>query len=75
VAASLDSPEEDKELRMQLQVNRLSLGMSSSNDHQSREEQLNALLLDWYQKVGLSEDAFAPLEQRVEAATKHLLGA
>ena len=75
VAASLDSPVEDKELRMQLQVNRLSLGMSSNNDHQSREEQLNALLLDWYQKVGLSEDVFEPLEQRVEAATKHLLGA
>ena len=75
VAAGLDSPEQDKELRMQLQVNRLTIGMSSSNEHQSREAQLNELLLDWYQKVGLSIEDFTSLEKRVEAATKHLLGA
>jgi len=75
VAASIDSPEEDKELRMQLQVNRLSIGMSSANDHQSREDQLNSLLLDWYLKVGLSTEEFTSLEERVVTATKHLLGA
>jgi hypothetical protein len=74
VAAGLDSPDSDKALRMQLQVNRLTIGMSSSNDHQSREIQLNDLLLDWYQKVGPSIEDFASLEERVETATSHLLG-
>ena len=75
VAAGLESPEQDKALRMQLQVNRLSVGMSSVNDHQSREAQLNELLFDWYQKVGPSIEEFSNLEARVSAATKHLLGA
>lgn len=75
VAAGIDSPSEDKELRMQLQVNRLSLGMSSSSEHQSRESQLHDLLIDWYQKVGPSIEDFAELEKRVAAATTKLLGA
>ena len=75
VAAGLESPEEDKALRMQLQVNRLTIGMSSNSEHQSRESQLNDLLLDWYLKVGLSLDDFSNFETRVKTATKHLLGA
>ncbi|MFT6266535.1 MAG: hypothetical protein ACJAWS_002698, partial [Oleiphilaceae bacterium] len=75
VAAGLDSPEQDKALRMKLQVNRLTMGMSSSNEHQSRETQLSELLLDWYQKVGPSLDEFESMEERVDAATNHLLGA
>jgi len=75
VAAGLDSPEQDKKLRMQLQVNRLTIGMSSSSEHQSRESQLNELLLDWYLKVGPSVEDFTSIEARVETATKHLLGA
>jgi len=75
VAAGLDSPDEDKVLRMQLQVNRLTIGMSSTNDHQSREAQLNELLLDWYQKVGPTIEEFTDLENRVDSATKYLLGA
>lgn len=74
VAAGLESPAQDKELRMKLQVNRLTIGMSSSNEHQNRETQLNELLVDWYQKVGPSIEDFANIEQRVDAATKHLLG-
>jgi len=75
VAAGLDSPEQDKKLRMQLQVNRLTIGMSSSSEHQSRESQLNELLLDWYLKVGPSVEDYTSIEARVETATKHLLGA
>lgn len=74
VAAGLDSPEQDKALRMQLQVNRLTIGMSSTNEHQSREAQLNELLLDWYQKVGPTIEEFTVLENRVDSARKHLLG-
>jgi len=73
VAAGIDSPESDKELRMQLQVSRLSEGMSSTSEHKSREEQLNASLLEWYSKVGLETDIFAPLESRIEIAIQHLL--
>jgi hypothetical protein len=75
VAAGLDSPEQDKALRMKLQVNRLTMGMSSSNEHQSRETQLSELLLDWYQKVGPSLEEFASMQERVDIATNHLLGA
>lgn len=74
IAAGLDSPDEDKELRMQLQVSRLSEGISSNAEHKSREEQLNALLLEWYQKVGLNVAEFEPLEQRIERTKEHLLG-
>jgi len=60
---------------MQLQVNRLTIGMSSTNEHQSREAKLNDLLLDWYQKVGPTIEEFTSLEERIDTATKHLLGA
>jgi len=75
IAAGLDSPAQDKVLRMQLQVNRLTIGMSSTNEHQSREAKLNDLLLDWYQKVGPTIEEFTSLEERIDTATKHLLGA
>jgi hypothetical protein len=73
IAAGIDSPETDKELRMQFQVSRLSEGMSSSSQHQSREQQLNASLLNWYSKVGLDTATFAQLETRIEKTIQHLL--
>jgi hypothetical protein len=48
--------------------------MSSTNEYQSREAQLNELLFNWYQKIGPSIEELAILEKRVEAATKLLLG-
>lgn len=73
IAAGIDSPDSDKELRMQLQVSRLSEGMSSQNENLSREDQLKALLEEWYLKVGISSDAFDALESRIDKAVSHLL--
>ena len=73
IAAGIDSPDSERELRMQLQVSRLSEGMSSSNQSLSRESQLTASLFDWYTKVGLGSELFSPLENRVSEATQHLL--
>lgn len=71
IAAGLESPEQDKDLRMQLQVTRLSEGMSSS-DHLSREEQLTSLLADWFSSVGLSTEEQAPFDLRVQACIDRL---
>lgn len=64
IAAGMDSPESDKELRMQLQVTRLSEGMSSS-DSLSREEQLESLLTKWFSKVGLAQDLQDQYDDRI----------
>lgn len=74
IAAGIESPEQDKELRMQLQVSRLSEGMSSA-EHQSREQQLNATLQQWYTSVGLSLEEYAELEPRIDKAILHLFTA
>ncbi len=74
IATGIDSPDSDKELRMQLQVSRLSEGMSSFSESQSREEQLSELLADWYQKVGLSLKDYAPLETRIQRCIDALFG-
>jgi len=71
IAAGLDSPEQDKELRMQLQVTRLSEGMSSG-DHLSREEQLTLLLSDWFSSVGLSDDEQTEFDTRIQACIDQL---
>ena len=74
IAAGIDSPESDKELRMQLQVSRLSEGMSSSSESLTREQQLSATLTKWYDSVGPSQDEFEQLEPRIEKAIQHLFG-
>jgi transcription initiation factor TFIIIB Brf1 subunit/transcription initiation factor TFIIB len=72
IAAGIESPESDKELRMQLQVSRLSEGMSSSGENQTREQQLNETLQKWYDSVGPSDEEFEQLEPRIEKAIQHL---
>lgn len=67
IAAGLDSPESESERRMQLQVSRLSEGLSSSKN-QSREEQLTELLTQWYTNTSYSESMRADLEPRVMRA-------
>lgn len=74
IAAGIDSPETDTERRMQLQVSRLSEGMSSSNEHASREDQLKAMLQGWYTKVSTHADDLNQFEPRIEKAIAHLFG-
>jgi hypothetical protein len=73
IAAGIDSPENEQELRMQLQVSRLSEGISSSNNL-SREEQLNNILEKWYCSIGLETDNLAQYERRMQTAVKQLFG-
>ena len=73
IASGLESPESDRELRMQLQVTRLSEGMSAS-EHSSREEQLFSLLKEWFSCVGLSEDEQQQFDPRVDACIDALFG-
>ncbi len=75
VAAGIDSPDSDKELRMRLQVSRLSEGLSNKSRHGSREEQLTEVLQDWYVKAGLDEASLAPFEARIQACVNALYGA
>ncbi len=74
IAAGMDSPEADRERRMQLQVSRLSEGMTTASEHLSRESQLSELLESWYASVGLSVEQFAAFDQRIAGAMKHLFG-
>jgi DNA repair protein SbcC/Rad50 len=69
IAAGLDSPESESERRMQLQVSRLSEGLSSSKN-QSREEQLTELLTQWYTNASYTESMRADLEPRIMRACK-----
>ncbi|MDX1451834.1 MAG: DUF349 domain-containing protein [Oleiphilaceae bacterium] len=74
VAAGIDSPESDKELRMQLQVSRLSEGLSNKAKHGTREEQLQTVLHDWYQKVGPTQSEYEALELRIQRCVATLFG-
>lgn len=71
IAAGMDSPEQDKDLRMQLQVSRLSEGMSS-NESATREQQLTSLLAQWFTSLGLEADAEQRFEARIQASIQHL---
>lgn len=73
IASGLESPETDRELRMQLQVTRLSEGMSGAVN-QSREEQLSDLLKQWYNCVGLSAEEQLIFDRRIEACVDTLFG-
>lgn len=64
ILAGLPS-EEDEELRLDLQVQRLAAGLGA-RDHVDRREQVRALLAEWY---GLSlGEAAAVLQQRLQTA-------
>ena len=74
IAAGISSPEQDQERRMQLQVSRLSEGLSSSG-HQSREEQLETLLTDWYAGMLISDELREAYENRIKACISKVFGA
>ena len=74
IAAGIDSPDSDKEVRMQLQVSRLSEGISNKVEHQSREAQLAEALSEWYRKVGLDASHEAEFEVRMQRCMATLFG-
>lgn len=74
VAAGISSPEEDQERRMQLQVSRLSEGLSSSG-FQSREEQLENLLSQWYAEMLIDNQLRDSYESRVKQCIAAVFGA
>lgn len=74
IAAGISSPEQDQERRMQLQVSRLSEGLSSTG-YQSREEQLEALLTDWYAGMLISNEHREAYESRIKACITAVFGA
>ncbi|WP_197466115.1 hypothetical protein, partial [Oleiphilus sp. HI0080] len=74
IAAGVSSPEQDQERRMQLQVSRLSEGLSSAG-HQSREEQLEALLTNWYADMLISNELREVYERRIKACISAVFGA
>lgn len=73
IAAGIDSPESDKALRMQLQVSRLSEGLSGNTENLGRIEQLESSLNKWYLSVGLDQSSLAPFEARIQQAMQVLL--
>tara|TARA_R110001592_G_scaffold324870_3_gene604639 strand:+ start:36821 stop:39703 length:2883 start_codon:yes stop_codon:yes gene_type:complete len=73
IAASLESPESDKALRMRLQVSRLSEGLSSGSENISRESQLENAMTKWYLSVGEIDTDLSLFECRVDAARNKLL--
>lgn len=73
IAAGIDSPEEDKALRMQLQVSRLSEGLSGMTEKLSRIEQLENALTRWYLSLGLDTSAEESFDKRIQRATAALL--
>lgn len=73
IAAGLASPESDKTLRMQLQVSRLSEGLSSGSENISRELQLENAMTNWYLSVGEKNTDLSIFESRIESARNKLL--
>ncbi|MFT6906669.1 MAG: exonuclease SbcC, partial [Oleiphilaceae bacterium] len=73
IAAGLESPESDKALRMQLQVSRLSEGLSSGSENISRELQLEKAMTNWYLSVGDKDTDLSIFESRVESARTKLM--
>ena len=74
VAAGVSSPEEDQERRMQLQVSRLSEGLSSSG-YQTREEQLETLLTEWYAEMLIDNQMRNAYESRIKQCIAAVFGA
>ena len=74
IAAGLESPETDKDLRMQLQVSRLSEGLSSGAESLSKEAQLEKALTQWYLSLVATDADLSVFEARIETAKITLFG-
>lgn len=74
IAAGIDSPSADQERRMQLQVSRLSEGLSNTVNL-TREEQLNELLQRWYAESVVSPALREQFSNRIETCIQKVFGA
>jgi len=74
IASGIESPESDKERRMQLQVSRLSEGLSGGASL-SREEQLDRLLTAWYTEALTSPALEKHHGSRIKSCIQTVFGA
>jgi len=66
ITAGIESPTTDQELRMQLQVSRLSEGLSGGANL-SREAQLNKLLSEWFAQTLMTSEQRSAYKARIDA--------
>lgn len=76
IISGLASPEEDAELRMQLQVNRLADGINRGQSWRDTAEEMDFLIACWCRQPppGAADETFRSAMQRVEAALRQSLG-
>ena len=71
IAAGVESPPEDQQRRMELQVSRLSSGLQQrGNEMRSTADQITQLQLDWCLVGPVASELRVPLSQRFQAALK-----
>jgi hypothetical protein len=73
IAAGIESPQADKALRMQLQVNRLTEGLAGASVNLSPIAQLEMTLRQWYLSIISADAELDELEQRIGKAVAALL--
>jgi DNA repair protein SbcC/Rad50 len=65
IAAEIDSPDEDKNARMQLQVSRLANGLNKQRESVSKKVELDNYLEQWFKVCLLPAEVRLNLEERV----------
>lgn len=66
IASEIESPQEDQSIRMALQVNRLSQGMNSQQSSNSKQDELDKYLLDWFTLYLIPSEVRKSLENRID---------
>ena len=73
IAAGVESPSEDQQRRMELQVSRLSSGLQQrGSEMRSTADQITQLQLDWCLVGPVASDRRAALNQRLQAILKKI---
>jgi len=75
ILAQLESPEEDAELRMQMQVDRLNQALQGAQIESFKWNESERLALDWYNTGPLPPELKTVFETRISSAMQHTLGA
>lgn len=73
--AGLDSPEFERQRRMDYQVSRLSARLRGDATTQGAEQELTALLQEWFALPPLTHDSATQMEARYQRALKSILDA
>ena len=75
IISGLASPEDDSELRMQLQVNRLADGINRGQSWRDTAEEMDFLIACWCRQPapGEADDSFGAARQRIESALRQPL--